>query len=199
MSTRNRTIRITMMFDGYILFNISADNDDRWIQGVRGQINDIFRNYKTWFDLFHAEWMYAIPVYIGVIFAFGFLVYAVLVVLFPLGSPNLVIYFIIVGMVSISGYFWALFLSWLFPKFETEYMSQVRLRKWIGIVIGSIALTIVGSYVYEYLLPQWTSLDLFHNYLCLAFLSSIIIHLLSVSSSIFSPLASAGVLPSSPI
>jgi hypothetical protein len=120
-------------------------SDSRYVEGISAQLTRVFNNrkYKTHNDFFHSKKSLIISVPIG--FAVGML-YS-MAIDDPSGKAiNLIIWPIVIPF---NFHFW--FFPTLYPKVETEYSRTVKFRKLILSVLGGLAITVTGSYIFLYL------------------------------------------------
>lgn len=144
-SNTDVTVRLllsTTMFDSYI--EVTSNNLTK-LNGINGRLETIFSEPKTKTRnyLFHSRRSWLI----------SYLIILPLMAFNPLFSQNSLSEKLVSVLVWSLGPSFLLkyFFTWLFPKIETEYIIQLKIRKAVLFAIVTIGLTLLGNNVWMYM------------------------------------------------
>jgi hypothetical protein len=120
-------------------------SDSRLVNGISAQLLRVFNNHKhkTRNDFFHSKESLIISVPIGIVVG---ILYSITINDQIGKAINLILWPIIIPL---NFHLW--FFPMLYPRVETEYSKSAKFRKVILGVLSALAITVTGSYIYQYL------------------------------------------------
>jgi hypothetical protein len=131
---------------------ISTKNydDDTWAPGVKSQLENLFKKYKTIGGMLSAPINLGISLLLASLIAYSFIIiYSQ--TMNRIIDDDLILTGVIVGGNTIIGFYHLI--NWLFPKIETEYMNRVKHRmKILGGMATLIILPILRDIIMTFLL-----------------------------------------------
>jgi hypothetical protein len=116
-------------------------NESTWVHGKSDMLSRLLAKSKTRNDFFHhpKRWIAYIPV--GVFFA--------IITGFVISNESLGRLITFLAWSIFYPLNFNYFFGWLYPKNETEYSRQVRLRKKILGGVSVIFLSLIGAFIWE--------------------------------------------------
>jgi hypothetical protein len=116
-----------------------SGTDSKWVREVRQHLAEEFAKHKTRNDFFHLKKTWIIWFIIGLILA----------LLYSRYIPNPLLGYAINVLFWTGGFaFYLIWLfTWLFPKIETEYMIQTKIRKWVLGGLATIPFGVIVNYI----------------------------------------------------
>lgn len=139
-------LHLSIMDDSYI--EIKSNNLTK-LNGINGRIESIFSEptIKTRNYLFHSRWSWVISYMIAI----SLNVFNPLFFQYSIFDRFVWILFWSISLSIILKFFF----TWLFPKVETQYSIQVKIRKAVLASIIAIGFTLLGNYIWMHLTDLW--------------------------------------------